>query len=341
MVTRALRQTPAPKVDLADTEESFHWVLRPRSTISGQCTVYIDGSRLFGEHELYGMCARHGWAFSIFDELNMLVAAAHGRPPSWAEGIHGAELWGLLQAASSSGPEDLLKVDCLAVKLGAHRGCEWAMAPCRKLGRAWGPLSLILEGDARRVIWMPAHCRVSQAGSKLMSNGLPITVRDINGNKLVDSGAKAIARREKPPKQQIAFVKKEGQLVREAAMWLGKITALANHFPNPAWSEGQDRKSKFLRDSQGCRANVKKSENRKRKQPDVEPRVPGDLSSCPRWAAIRARICARCMATPTNPSGGWSPVAQAEPTDSGVSLQPLRQVVSCAPCTWAAVAVSE
>ena len=188
---------------------------------------------------------------------------------------------------------------------------------------------------------MPAHCTVAQAGSKLMSNGLPITVRDIRGNELVDSGAKAIARRERPPKHQIAFVKKEGCVVREAAMWLGKITALANHFPNPAWSEGQGRKSKFLRDSQGCR--VRKSETRKRKQPNAaqEPRVPGDLSSCPRWAAIRARIFARSMATPTSPFSEWSPDARAEPTDSGVSLQPLRQVVSCAPCTWIAVAVSE
>ena len=42
------------------------------------------------------------WASAVYNSEGEIVAAANGRPPAWAEGIHGAELWGLLMAASNT-----------------------------------------------------------------------------------------------------------------------------------------------------------------------------------------------------------------------------------------------
>ncbi len=101
LYTRALAASPETAVDAAPKDETFQWVKRPvDGCFSGK--AYVDGSRIDGERSYAGLCARHGWAFAAFDEAGSLVAAAKGRPPAWAEGIFGAELWGLLMAASSA-----------------------------------------------------------------------------------------------------------------------------------------------------------------------------------------------------------------------------------------------
>ena len=64
-------------------------------------TFYVDGSfkGSMRSWKLAGSCARRGWAFAVLDELGQKIAAARGRPPAWASGINGAELWALLMAA--------------------------------------------------------------------------------------------------------------------------------------------------------------------------------------------------------------------------------------------------
>jgi len=115
-------------------EASFTWIKRPASGIA-EGTVYMDGSRLFGEWKLAGFCARQGWAMAAFDDEGNLTAAAHGRPPQWVRGINATELWGLLMGSQSSDPFCPLLVDCMAVKQGSHRGPEWAGSPVRKYAR--------------------------------------------------------------------------------------------------------------------------------------------------------------------------------------------------------------
>ena len=281
LVTRALAPSPTPRIIQAEQSESFEWLIPPANVDHGRCTLYVDGSRLYAEHHhLFGMCARHGWAFAVVNELNIVVAAAQGRPPGWAEGFHGAELWGSLQAAMSAGPEDKFKVDCLAVKLGVYKGAEWAVDPSRKLARAWIPVASALEGDYDRVAWMPAHCSAEAAGQKMLSDGAVLQVADINSNAFVNNMAKSAARAQRPPKWQFDLVQCEAQRLVEAATWLGQITALANHFPNPVWAEGMPRAGKFLWDSQGERPRLRPAGcERKLVPPAQAPPVPVDRST--------------------------------------------------------------
>ena len=180
--------------------------------------AYVDGSRIDAEVPLAGLCARHGWAVAVFDEEGKLQAAANGRPPSWAAGIHGAELWGLLMASRIADPWAVIKVDCLSVQQGAQRGKDWASAPDRNLARAWAPLAASLEDDAGRVVWMPAHCTESHIGVRQLSNGDSLTAVDLKGNALVDKLAKEAAGADRLPSQQRKMVADLSETVTAIAM---------------------------------------------------------------------------------------------------------------------------
>ena len=89
--TRALMPSPASRVEAQPTESTFVWVKEPASGavhVAGSC----DGSQLDAEHDLYGPCARKGWANAAFDADWQLVAAAHGHMPARAKGKHATEL---------------------------------------------------------------------------------------------------------------------------------------------------------------------------------------------------------------------------------------------------------
>ncbi|CAK0854923.1 unnamed protein product [Prorocentrum cordatum] len=156
LLTRGIAPSPASAVDPPPEQETFEWVVPP-GPLAAQVNAYVDGSRLDGEADLHDLCARQGWAIAAYDGSWQLVAAAHGRTPPRAVGIHATELWGLLMAVRSCDPAASLKVDCSAVQLGAQRDLRWATAPCRILARAWGPISVALESNPDWVMWMPAH----------------------------------------------------------------------------------------------------------------------------------------------------------------------------------------
>ncbi len=158
------------------------------------------------------------------------------------------------------------------------------------MGRAWIPLSAAIEGQSNRVKWMPAHCSLKQAFAKACSDGSLLTPTDIRANDVVDAGAKAIARAEKPPLNQFKLVKRESTRLVEAAMWLGRVTALANHFPVEA-----DDIKRHIRDSEGMRRKANKTVASQSQVPVEQPvaPVPGDMSRCQRWSALRARVLAK------------------------------------------------
>ncbi len=110
LITRGFLRSPAPKIDAAPTAESFQWVQRPTGGV--HAIGFADGSRLFADHDLYGYCARQGWALALYDGDNDLVASAKGRTPRWADGIHPTEVWALLQTAIVSDPACKLVTDC-------------------------------------------------------------------------------------------------------------------------------------------------------------------------------------------------------------------------------------
>ena len=49
--------------------------------------MHVDGSLLYNESKYSGLAARRGWAVATFSRTGELLAAAHGRPPAWVEGI--------------------------------------------------------------------------------------------------------------------------------------------------------------------------------------------------------------------------------------------------------------
>jgi len=219
------------------------------------------------------------------------VASAAGTTPQWAEGIHAAELWRLRMALLTSAMDDSYRTDCLAVKLGVGRGLVWAQAAERFFGQIWSPVAEALEGRHQAVAWMPAHCKDAQIGRRMLSNGVPLSATDLAANDYVDKKAKAEAKALRPPAGQLRFVASQGIRLLEAATWLGQITTYANHYPVPGQAAGG--KARHVRDSTGKQKGPVAQPRKRKPSPPPAARAPGDLSSCSRWAALRARIVAK------------------------------------------------
>ena len=191
-------------------------------------------------------------------------------------------------AINIADPFSLLRTDCLAVHDGATKGVEWANSSARVFGRAWGPIAAAFDGDTRRLAWMPAHCSAQQVGTKKLSNGTPMTESDRTGNGLVDRLAKQAASWDQVPKATLEFIVQQNILLSGIARWIGQCGVIANHFPLPR--EGNNTKQVYIRDSEGVQGRIYQP-RKKRKRDEVIPvPVPGDLSLCPRWAALRRRI---------------------------------------------------
>jgi hypothetical protein len=269
--------------------ETFTWVKQPED---GRALGkwYGDGSRLDAQWDLSGMCARHGWAVAAFND-GLLTAAAHGRPPAWAHGIYGAELWSLLMAAMSAEPGAPFRVDCLAVQQGTLRGVAWATAPDRMLARAWGPLASALDGETDRVAWMPAHCTHAQVGIRTLSDGSLLTEGDVDANAFVDGLAKEAARADRVPAPQRSAVRALGRKLTAIAKWIGQVTVRAGSFPDPSWA-GVGKQG-TIRDTSAVSTRAFG-----RKPARIVPIVASHPvhefgSACPRWVAVRQRIAAK------------------------------------------------
>ena len=286
LFTRALMPSLRPGVSTQPADDTFHWIKKPIGDISSGIG-FVDGSRLHGNAKFYDLTAVRGWAVAVYDRDGEMLAAAHGRPPLWAQGIHATELWGLLMAIQITDAFSPIRTDCLAVKKGTTLGLEWANSPARVFGRAWGPVATALEGNEDRLAWMPAHCASEAVGVKKLSNGQLMQGFDRRGNAAVDTFAKQAAKWDEPPVAQRQYVLQKSGLLTAIAKWIGQSGVIANHYQMP--EKASDGKGIFIRDSEGFQARRRKPT--KRKIVEVTPsRTPGDLSSCPRWAALRRRI---------------------------------------------------
>ena len=295
LYTRALVASPAAFLEPPPSHETFEWVHRPADgCVTGR--VYVDGSRIDGEWFLAGMCARHGWAFAAYDDDGMLLAAAKGRPPAWADGIYGAELWGLFMAATEADPWAPLRVDCMSVQLGTQNGQEWAAAPNRCLARVWAPLSAALDDDPQRVVWMPAHCIQDAIGTKRLGNGELLSELDVKGNAFVDKLAKEAARFDRLPRAQLAGVRKLGEKLTAVAMWIGQATQLANAFPDPNGTGAG--KQQLLRDSEALQGKRPRQQRQVGVVQLEHPAGISGLTTNERWEALHQRICAKEQAQP-------------------------------------------
>ena len=227
---RALHKSLEPQLAQAPQCESFNWHVPPPRGGVPLARVYADGSRLFAEHRYCGLAARQGWAFVIVGDDGRVLASASGNTPWWAEGIHAAELWALLNASQNAFPGSSFFVDCESVQIGSKNWTAWAHSPCRTFGRAWIPLSNAVEDYPESVGWMPAHCGKDAIGTLRLSNGEALSAVDLESNDLVDTLAKAAARSSPPSRSELELIVSTSKLVEDVATWIARIAVLANHF---------------------------------------------------------------------------------------------------------------
>ena len=122
-----------------------------------------------------------------------------------------------------------------------------------------------------------------------LSNGTPMEQRHRIGNAEVDMLAKSAACDDRRPISILKRITAKGDKVIAIAMWIGRCTSMANHFPDSR--NDPNARPQFLRDSEGMAANrlPKAKRGTKRKAIVVLPHL-YDLSSCPRWQRLRQRI---------------------------------------------------
>ena len=119
------------------------------------------------------------------------------------------------------------------------------------------------QSAASKVIWMPAHNSTSNLGGKWLSNGQPLSASDVIGNDLVDELAKQAAGADAFPKEHIEMVRQMAGRLHEAAMWIGRATAYANHCPVDALTAGSHTMNHgFIGDLEGGMEMARKTESK-------------------------------------------------------------------------------
>ena len=169
-------------------------------------------------------------------------------------------------------PQRLL-TDCDAVRSGVLKPFSWAQSSKRRYSRIWTAIALQLDDSRQGLVqWMPAHTVASSFGHRITSAGEIITETMWCANQIADllakDGAEAVRY---GSDQRQWFVRWETQL-KELAIFLGKLTYIANAFP---FADGTK-----LRDS-----NAVKSKRRPRASERVGK--PGPLVK-----PIVGRVCA-------------------------------------------------
>ncbi len=71
-------------------------------------------------------------------------------------------------------------------------------------------------------------------GRKRLDDGSYISADDVCGSDAVD----AFALQDRAPSCQVHAVRRAGRRLRELAVWIGRVTAIANLFPDPARGQG-------------------------------------------------------------------------------------------------------
>ena len=246
--TRALFPSPEPGVPLPSLDSSFDWVLRPPGG-TARARFYTDGSRLDGPSTLL---ARNGWAFTAVDSQGAVVAEARGLPPRWITDIPGTEAWAILQAAVVAEPGSDYRVDCKPCVDAIQRGKEWATSSRRPLARVFNLVfTAIDDTPLEAFVWMPAHSTADDVGSLLLGNEAPLSEVDRQWNARADAEAKAAVEAHRVPVEVRRRVKQEAKRVREAAMWLGRVTHLANSHADAPHRDSESTRWKSRRTGSG------------------------------------------------------------------------------------------
>ena len=154
----------------------------------------------------------------------------------------------------------------------------------RRYARIWNLLFPCLDDfdNGHPGVWIPAHTEASAVGKVLCGDGSPLTATLRRGNMLADEYAKAAAMETRAPKRFRDEVWRRFADVSQCAMWLGQVTALANHCPV---DDGSGGGHVFIRDSTARRRSPKAK---------PRPRVVGSLvDRSAKIAAVFERIRSR------------------------------------------------
>ena len=242
-----------------DQEESVTW-LKPidDSANQSELTWYIDGSLLDGPRAI---TASTGAGFAAVDEEGSLAAYGHAWPPPWVKTIPGVEAWTLYKVLASTCTRKKVVTDCLGNVQAYERGTEWACDAKRPLARVWAPIMLALEDDVAKeaLEWMPAHTTPSAVGTRLKSNGQPVTPVDHRANALVDILAKKAAEARRVALHLRELVAQAEQAIEHAAATLGAVTQAANHVTTTSILPDGTSCSKVERDATPMAALLRKA----------------------------------------------------------------------------------
>ena len=226
--TRALVPSVDQIVPAPASEATFSWIVRPENG-TVRARFYTDGSRLDGPSALL---ARNGWAFVAIDARGEVVASASGVPPSWIVDIPGTEAWALLQAASVAELGSDFRLDCKPCVDAIERGRAWATAAARPLARVFGLVFWAIDDTSpESFVWMPAHCGHDDVGRARLGDGSLLSETDRWANDQADRCAKDAVKAHRVPADVRKRVKDASRHVRDIAMWLGRVTHLANNQP--------------------------------------------------------------------------------------------------------------
>ncbi len=153
-----------------------------------------------------------------------------------------------------------------------------------------------IEGDRDRVKWMPAHNGSGSIAHKRLSDGTRLTREHVAGNDLVDCLAKEVAKADARPKAQMAFARAQARRVVEAAQWLGRCTAYANHCPLSDLTEVDPHaKRQYVRDTTA--AKVRRLSGKALAQRPSAP-VASRVTLAPTTDASRSDPSGRATTTP-------------------------------------------
>ncbi len=290
---------PTPELCGGGQEGTFEWKRRPPDDMAG-VTMYTDGSLIDGDLG----CPTIAWAFVAVNRAGEHVAEAHGLVPCWVTCINGAEAWALLMAASCALPGSCFVTDSMMCFNNLRRGPRHALHPRNRLARVWKRLHHIFDDvdDQALLRWMPSHSTAANLGSRLDSDGRPITRRDLDGNARADVLAKEMVHRHRAPLRHRAELAACSDVIIKLAKYVGWSTWAANNSPAPPRRDAVELTAAQRADRTRRRAAgvARRSPHRSAFRPDRSPILGGhtlhrkggawECTTCRRTTGMRARM---------------------------------------------------
>ena len=235
--------------------EDFQWLLPPAEGIAPESLRwYIDGSLIDPQTPF----ERVG-AGIVGLARGIPIAIATATPPEWVDTIPGAEAWSLYVVLAMCCSLPGVVTDCLGNRRTLLAGRADATAAARPLARVWNSIfncceeTLLQELDSM-LTWGPAHTSWASLGSRLRSDGLPLTAIDWRANGIADAAAKMAARRHRAPAHIRRMYEEAVAAHRYGAAVAGTACWEANHHQTTVIDSEGNVKQVVVRDSIGRQA---------------------------------------------------------------------------------------